>query len=340
MKIITCASYYGTGSSAITDLLAEYENVKSLTDYELRFLQDPDGISELEYNLIDNHNRHNSGHALKRYQKLVDFYAGNIFSKKYENIFDSNWKKISYDYINSLIDFQFKGWWQFDLYDKGIFYYYYKSMINKLLHLTIWHNKNERYYNALPNEVTYCSAPTEEEFLKKTRHYINELFSKICDEKQYVMVDQIVPPSNLNRFVRYFDDIFIFVVERDPRDIYLLEKVIWKTNIIPVDNPNIFCLWYRYTRKHRKTESFPINTYFLYFEDLIYKYDETVSKIETLLELNNCLHVNKMKYLNPNISKKNTRLWETYTCYQEDIEYIQKELNEYLYDYNFLDGMD
>jgi len=28
MKIITCASYYGSGSSALTDLVSEYEGVK------------------------------------------------------------------------------------------------------------------------------------------------------------------------------------------------------------------------------------------------------------------------------------------------------------------------
>ena len=43
-----------------------------MTNYEFRFVQDPDGISDLEYNLVENHNRHNSGHALKRFKKLVD----------------------------------------------------------------------------------------------------------------------------------------------------------------------------------------------------------------------------------------------------------------------------
>ena len=70
MKVITCASYYGTGSSAISDYISEFKGVKSLTDYEFRFAHDPDGLSELEYNLVENFNRHNSGHALKRYKKL------------------------------------------------------------------------------------------------------------------------------------------------------------------------------------------------------------------------------------------------------------------------------
>lgn len=39
VKIISCASYYGTGSSAITDFFSEFDNVFSLTNYEFRFLQ-------------------------------------------------------------------------------------------------------------------------------------------------------------------------------------------------------------------------------------------------------------------------------------------------------------
>ena len=38
-KIITCTGYGGTGSSAITDLLKEFQNVYSYGDVEFRFLQ-------------------------------------------------------------------------------------------------------------------------------------------------------------------------------------------------------------------------------------------------------------------------------------------------------------
>ena len=95
MRFITCASYYGSGSSAITDFVSEFDSVYSFTDEEFRFVQDPDGVSDLEYNLVENFNRHNSGHAIKRYKKLVNFYCGNMFGKKYEKFFHGNWKKYS-----------------------------------------------------------------------------------------------------------------------------------------------------------------------------------------------------------------------------------------------------
>ena len=52
MKLLTCASYHGTGSSAVTNLIDECDNVHDMGDYEFRFVHDPDGICDLEYNLV------------------------------------------------------------------------------------------------------------------------------------------------------------------------------------------------------------------------------------------------------------------------------------------------
>jgi hypothetical protein len=333
MRIISCASYYGTGSSAITDYLSEYENCYSLTNYEFRFVQDPDGISDLEYNLVENHNRHNSGHALKRYMRLVDFYSGNMFIKKYEPFFDNKWREISYQYVNSLIDFSFKGWWQYDLLDKGLFFYYRKLLPNKILHLTIWRNTPDKQLNVLPREVTYCSRPSEKKFLECTRQYLENLFTVANKtNKQNIIVDQIVPPSNLKRFIRYFKDIKVFVVDRDPRDLYLLEKCVWHGGIIPTENVELFCKWYQYTRIHRDEEEFDEErVMIIQFEDLIYKYYETTRKIDSWLGLTERLHILPKKYFDPNISIKNTKLWEKYPELAMDIAYIEKKLSKYLY---------
>ena len=333
MRIISCASYYGTGSSAITDLISEYKDVCSMTNYEFRFVQDPDGISDLEFQLVENHNRHNSGHAIKRYKRLVDFYSGNRWIKKYEPFFQYKWKKISYEYIDELVDFKYKGWWQYDLLDKGVNYYYRKLFINKLLHMTVWRNVEDRQLNVLPHEITYCSRPSKEKFLEKTRAYIRKLFTATNIENvANIMVDQIVPPTNLKRYLRYFDDIKVFVVDRDPRDIYILEKKVWKGNVVPTESVELFCEWYQYTRAHREYEEINTeNTMFVQFEDLIYKYDETVGKIETFLNFDSKNHIEKKKYLIPEKSKKNTRVWKQYPESAEEIRYIEKKLRKYLY---------
>ena len=332
MRIITCASYYGSGSSAITDFVSEFENVHSFTDEEFRFVQDPDGISDLEYNLVENFNRHNSGHALKRYRKLIDFHAGNMFSKKYEKFFNGKWKEYSEEYVESLTDFKYNGWWQYDLLDKGNFYYFRKRVLNKLLQMTFWKNQPERTLNTMKKEITYCSHPSEDKFLQCTRAYISKLFASVSEDCDVVMVDQIVPPTNLNRYLRYFDDIKVCVVDRDPRDIYILEKYVWRDGIIPND-VSTFCKWYRYTRSHREFEKLDNQrVMYVQFEDLIYKYEQTTGLVSNWLNLDITKSKPQTRFI-PDKSIKNTQTWKMYPQARKDINKIEKELKEYLYNF-------
>ena len=149
-----------------------------------------------------------------------------------------------------------------------------------------------------------------------------------------VMVDQIVPPSNLNRYLRYFNDIQVVVVERDPRDIYLLAKYKWKDRVIPVDSPEVFCKWYEYTRSHRKTEHYnPEKVILVQFEDLIYHYDDTTKRIIDWLGLDESQHTRKFAGLNPANSIKNTQLWKQHPEYVKEADYIKEHLSEYIYDF-------
>ena len=54
------------------------------------------------------------------------------------------------------------------------------------------------------------------------------------------------------------------------------------------------------------------NVKFVQFEDLIYKYTETVSDIEMWLQLNEKDHIRKKKIFNPDLSRKNTKTWIKY----------------------------
>ncbi len=330
--IITCASYYGTGSSAITDLVMEYDNVYGVGDYEIRIFQDIDGVRDLEYFLIENYNRHNSGHALKRFKNLVDFCAGIGLIKKYEKIFDGHFKEISYDYIEKLTAYKFKGYWHEDLRDKGSFFYFRKRLLNKIVSVL---SRNKEYHiNELPKEITLGVNLTEEEFIEYTKEYSRNLIACLNkNNAQNIVVDQLVPPNHIEKYVRYFDDIKVIVVERDPRDVYLLEKEIWKGSVVPHDIET-FCRWWVATRAHRKSEN--LNTEFsllIQFEDIIYHYDETVERVEGFLGLHKEAHKAYKKYLNPDKSIKNTKLYELekYQKYSKEIAYIEENLSEYLY---------
>lgn len=337
MKIISCASYYGTGSSAIVDYFSEFSSCFSFADYEFRFVHDPNGIADLEYNLVENHNRNNSGYALKKYRQQVDFLAGNKLVKRYEPFFDGKWKEISYKYIDNLTDFDYKGYWFYDVLDRGRAYYVTVRIINKILQKTIWRlnrkKKIENNLNELPNERTLCSRPSEEKFLSLTREYIDKIIGVANKEnKPNVIVDQIVPASNLNRYLRYFNDIVVFVVDRDPRDIYYLAKYIWKINIIPTENAEVFCKWFEYTRAHRKTEQVDSSkVMYIQFEDMVLNYEETMAKIRDFCGLSEDEHKAPCKFFDPKISINNVRIWEKKGDHLDEMEYIAKMLPDHLY---------
>jgi len=71
----------------------------------------------------------------------------------------------------------------------------------------------------------------------------------------------------------------------------------------------------------------------LRFEDLIYKYNKTTSIIKEFLEFSEEEHVVPEQYFDPSISIKNTRLWEKLNGHKDEVEYIQKTLPQYLYNY-------
>ena len=337
MRIISCSSYYGTGSSAVTDYLSEFDCVASMGDYEFRFLHDTDGIADLEYHLVWNHNRHNSGHALKRFKKLVDFQTGSKLVPRYEPFFNNRWKELAYRYIDELTDFSYKGWWQYDLLDRGLGFYYRKMLLNKLYHFTQGRN-SEKVLNVLPNEITYCSHPTQEAFDTATKRFLSDLLAEANPKNMpFLLVDQLLPSSNLHRYWKFFDDIKAFVVERDPRDLYILEKHYWNAKIIPTETVMQFCEWYKYTRAHRKTEKLNSeNALLIQFEDLVYRYDDTTLTIRDWLGLSDSDHKRKLMHFDPNKSIKNTRLWLKHDI-GEDLRVIENELAEYLYDYSKTD---
>ena len=182
MRVIACVGFHRTGSGVVDDIFKEFDNCISVaSNLECRFLQDPDGISDLEYNLIDNPHRLNSGFALKRYLKYVERY-----SHTYKMIFGNKWKEISVKYIDSLISVKYKGFWYRDLSimkRKALIAYYIERVITLIRHPK---KRIFGYYVNCPNEDFYhCYIPYED-FLKKTKLYVSILCGIIrpmCSDK-------------------------------------------------------------------------------------------------------------------------------------------------------------
>lgn len=333
-KIITCTGFYGTGSSAITDFLSEFDNCTSLGDYEFRFIHEPNGIRDLEYNIIENNHRHNTSNAIKQYIKYANHLNGDIIRKGYRRYWGDYFMEATKKYINNICEVQCGTWWNYDQYQKGTLFndldLIYKGICNKLGFV-------DRSLLTLMGEKGYYTAISKEEFYQHTQEYISNLINFINKtNSDFIMLDQLVPPVNIDQYLHYFkDDLKVIVVDRDPRDCYLLEAVVWKTGIIPYKSVTDFCKWYKIIRKNINVDKENTSVILrINFEDMVYQYDETIAKIMDFIGLEVSNHKFVKEKFNPSISINNTNLKYLYPEYRKDIAIIEEELSEHIYDFD------
>ena len=335
MIIITTASYCGTGSSAITDFFSEVDGCISLGDYEFRFAQDPDGLSDLEYNIVQNNHRLNTGEAIKRYKRLVKRLNATWYAKEYKEFFGDDWMLLSNQYISDITKLISKTWWHQDQIDHGEVFRFIDRLYNKLTKIvrTLFGIPEKDISLLSRTELGYFTYLSEEEFLAITRKYTSALFENVNKKHMpFLMVDQLVPPSNISRYSRYFEDIVVFIVDRDPRDLYIRFKS-EKFELIPISCVEDFCKWYRLTREHRKHEKLESNVCYVQFEDMIYNYEEMRKKLLNFVGLDVKSHIRKCEKFNPVESIRGTNLSKNHPEFLKDINYIEKELPEYIYDF-------
>lgn len=334
-KILTTTGCYGTGSSAVTDFIREFDSVACKSDYEVRFIHDPDGISDLEYHLIENPNRHNSSNSIKRFIRMMEDLDHVWFIKRYAKHLGGGFLKLVYEYVDRITVLQYAGSWHQDVYDRGKLFFVLSrlsSHFSTFLH-QYFHCSNLKSRSLLPvGEKAFLPAVREEVFLNGTRDFIDHVASLAnTDAKSAVLLDQLVPPSNFRRYIRYFHYIKIILVERDPRDLYILEKYIWHGRVVPYQRIEVFCKWYQWTRQLYRAKPFPEEVLFIQFEDFIYNYEETSEKIIRHFKLDPKTHTKKQKYFQPGRSKNNTHLWTGYPAEKRNIAYIEQALSEYCY---------
>lgn len=333
-SILTCASYGASGSGIVTDYLMEFDNIHNPGNFEFRFLQDFGGITTLEDCLVHSHHRLNSDVAIRLFKKYVDYQAGDLLAKRYNKVFKGEFKQISYNFINDLIEGQWKGHWEEDqvLSPKYKDWLYYKiwTRIKRIIELN--RHYIGKYY---PTRDMYFANPSYEEFIVAVRKYLNNLFSVIDKDHKYdyLYFDQILPPDNLKRYFQYFDDIHVVVVDRDPRDYYIENVIKWGEKYLPHDI-DTFIKVFKGLRKKLSEEEITNNVLRVKMEDTIYKYNEFSKKIDEFIGIAPGHHVRPKQYFDPAKSINNTQLWKKRHVDMDIIKRIEDELGEYCYDFD------
>lgn len=336
-KIIVPTGYMGSGSSAVTDLLSEIEgyNVENKSN-EFVFMHCPNGLFDLEDKLLFGNNVIRSDEAIYMFMQCM----GELYNKKfywpgnYKKIISEKFMNYSEEFINDLKPIKMRNmfWYYQEIPDNKMYVKYFVKIF--LDTLTFRKCKIPRPLRYNDCQVVY---PSSAEFYQAAKKWLNSIFVDLGLTESSIVLDQLLLPHNLFRISRYFnEEIRVIVVDRDPRDVFLLNKYYWKKQNAFVPYPEdieSFCDMYYKMRKSEKNVT-DKRVLRIHFEDLIFRYENTLEILYKFLGLSKNQHIkNKGKVFNPKISINNTRLFLQNEEFYDETEICEYKLKEFLYDF-------
>ncbi|HDS7250358.1 TPA: hypothetical protein QH439_003468, partial [Morganella morganii subsp. morganii] len=129
------------------------------------------------------------------------------------------------------------------------------------------------------------------------------ILSSNHNNKDFIVFDQIIPSNNVDKYNNYFNDIKVIIVDRDPRDLYILNEALWKEKWIPSDSLDTYIEWFQLLRENKTANE---DVIYMQFEDFIYNYDTTIRTVCDFCNIDIANHQWKNKYFDPSVSIKNT----------------------------------
>lgn len=336
-KIIVPTGYMGSGSSAVTNILSEIEGLKEGNgDYEYVLLHCPDGIFDLEDKLLRGNNALRSDEALYRFEQCIKtlYESKGYWISMYKDKVSPAFLEYSEKYIGELVTTSSdKVYWYFqqnpDTLSMKWKYFLYKC-ISKFTSGKANVQIPLKYHNVR------IALPSEEKFYGSTRKYLNRFYEDLGYKSHSIVLDQFLLPHNLYRIDHYFDeDLRVIVVDRDPRDVFVLNKYKWYPDKVALPYPLDADDFAKMYAKMRESERIidDIRVLRIHFEDLVFQYEDSLKKIYQFLEIDEKKHSDKMKFFNPDISIKNTQLFNVSEEIQEECKILEEKLKEYLYSF-------
>ena len=170
-----------------------------------------------------------------------------------------------------------------------------------------------------------------------SKQYISDVLDLMGRNHKYITVlDQPYEACEPIRSFKYFDNPKAIIVDRDPRDYYILLKEIKRklglTYQVPCDTVDKFIEYYKLVRKSLPDIKEQKDVLFVYYEEFVYDYENAVEKIVNFTGLN--CHSRKGNYFSPLKARDTTELFKKHKEFEADIAKIEQELSEYLFHFD------
>ncbi len=333
MIIGTCG-FASTGSSAVSDYLKEFEENQVFDQFEFTLPYLPDGLEDLEYHLTKHVCRDDScGIAIPRFRRYVKKMLIPILIRRYP-VSQEQIEFITEKFIQSIVQLEWKTAKRTDiLLHPSWFFYLLGDRMMKRRILPRIQRKVGHVVDMWPYRKVEVSIYPEN-YVEAAKQFIRDILGLMrADFNKNIVLDQPFLGSNPVRSFRFFDHPKAIIVDRDPRDNYLFTKlVLYKTeNIMPVNDVKTFVKYYRLFRDNHPYKQPNDDVLCIHFEDMVYNYENTTAKIRDFCHLPQ--NPRPKSIFDPSLSMANTQLFLRYPEYSADIEYITRELPEYLFDF-------
>ena len=326
-KTLGVCGYVSSGSSAVIDLLKEFDNMQALDQIEFLFPYFPDGLEDLECKVTNCRKYFSSTVAINRFRQLMKW---NYLNKPTnEKTF-----QISEEFLKKIIQVSWRGRSMVDelIVSRG------KAFIIKITKKMTRGLRLKKHPKFIEGLMLYNieTAISSDDFDAQAKDFISNILSEMGrDQNKITVLDQPFEGCDPVKSFKYFDDPKAVVVNRDPRDQYLFNKIFLRKRGIyhtPCDNVDDYIKYYKLIRKSPPDLRERNDVLYMNFEELVYDYDNAVSKVAHFCGAGE--HTNKGKFFKPTHSASNTQLFRKFTGYEEDIAKIEAELPEYLFDFD------
>lgn len=330
--IISTCSFGSTGSSVITDYLKEFDDLHVMDGAEMTWIADVDGLIDLDFHLNCPHCRTaDSILAIERYIELCKTKYS-IFEKC--GIPKEVVERSVKEFLNTIVMASWK-WNVKPLKQEPVWRRLLIRFLRKTKYLRKWELKNKRQWDGFPYNNVYFSVKPKNFYPAVKKHIQDILYAFGAKENENLVFDQLFPGNNPQSCFKYFDDPYAVVVDRDPRDIYVFGRTVllkgYAGHMMPLNDVRDFVIYYRALRDNQPYKEKSERILCLRFEDLVYHYDTATKELRDFLHLGD--NPNPKSIFDPSISMANTQVWKRYPEFKKDIEYIERELKEYLFDF-------
>lgn len=325
-KLVSVGGFGWSGSSAVTELLSEYEGVTadyaglpsnvnlqlSKKCFEFELCRGAGGLFSLE-KAFETHNFMERDAAVRLFLELANYLYLNVRS-----FYGEEFIELTAGFLNQLIAGRAVNGGGFD----------YCHQLEPLGHAAV------HRFLGCPDEpnkefMYYLKNLTIREYRELAHGYLQKLLRLIVTD-DWLVLDQATSDAtfDIDKYRTYFGPIKNIFVWRDPREVYAASQMYAGNQAFFPKDPNEFVVVYRDTISRALAVKDP-DFLTVHFDSLLYHYDQEIARIEAFLGLTPGQHVRKQTRFVPEQSiARSIGHWQRYPD-QACIAIIQSGLQEF-----------